>query len=160
MLKYFLVKIKLLKKKLFKLFEKQNMWVNWFMFFSSSCFLVIFYTLSNSVSLVILVLLHSSILILCCVWYVVFSCFVRLCVCPSVCLYTCCCQWVNVSCEYFVVLNLTPPLALSLSHCIFKQCYCKGLNVRDVVRLKSSVELLGPQKLFKRFRNGKCVASS
>lgn len=156
MSKYFLVKIKLLKKNYSNYLKKKTKYVSELVHvFSSSCFLVIFYTLSNSVSLVILVLLHSSILdsllcVVCCVF--LFRSFVC---CPSVCLYTCCCQWVNVfcCCEPYST-------SLSLSLCIFKQCYCKGLNVRDVVRLKSSVELLGPQKLFKRFRNGKCVACS
>lgn len=127
--------------------------------FSSSCFLVIFYTLSNSVSLVILVLLHSSILdsllcVVCCVF--LFRSFV----CLPVCMFVYvllpvseCFLWVFCCCEPYTTSR-------SLSHCIFKQCYCKWLNVRDVVRLKSSVELLGPQKLFKRFRNGKCVACS
>lgn len=122
------------KKIIQIIWKKQNMWVNWFMFFSSSCFLVIFYTLSNSVSLVILVLLHSSILdsllcVVCCVF--LFRSFV----CLPVCMFVYvllpvseCFLWVFCCCEPYTTSR-------SLSLCIFKQCYCKGLNVRDVVRL-------------------------
>lgn len=133
--------------------------MNWFMFFFFVLFSSLFYTLSNSVRLArnsrITSFIDSRFSVVCGM-----LCFLVSFVCVFARLYMFVYVLLPVSECFLWVFCCCEPYSTSLSLCIFQQCYCKGLNVRDVVRLISSVELLGPQKLSKRFRNGKCVAYS